>query len=474
MDPPGLCFGQTAVSPSPLHSRVRPVASSPVRSARRLSAGLGALALFLCAAALPACTSGLAGVAKAPFRLRPDTTVWGSLLGPFEGTVVESSTGSPIAGALVVGTWAFEDDGALPVPAGSYATSVVTAADGSYSLPILPVRERRLSLLRRFTLLVYKAGYVGYRSDYRADDSTPRHDFAQLNNKARLDRLTTGESRLRNLVFLGGGGLVQRAAQAEVIQAALELAELQPDRKAPAAKDAKDSKDPSEAARAAAADAGKAAAARPARDAADAGPPSLAQQLLSLTDVEGLASQKEARVYEAKAAPERSLVFNPPLSVQYSGVHYRAADRPESHDILLRAYRLPSGRDADTLWKRLREQLVTPQLKELTGLAALVPPAQRAPTPLLPEAPAVSPPLRDGQAGRHAMPMPTLLPNAPPIATPLRIDASLRVHDAKQRAYGVAVLLRQHGLVLELICGADLCESEPAASALLVRVLGRL
>ncbi len=468
MDPPGLCFGQSAGS----RSRVRPVASSSVRPARRLSAGLGALVLFLCAAALPACTSGLASVAKAPFRLRPDTTVWGSLLGPFEGSVVESSTGSPIAGALVVGTWAFEDDGALPVPAGSYATSVVTAADGSYSLPILPVRERRLSLLRRFTLLVYKAGYVGYRSDYRADDGTPRHDFAQLNNKARLDRLTTGESRLRNLVFLGGGGLVQRAAQAEVIQAALELAELQPDRQAPAAKDAKD---PSEAARSAATDAGKSAAAsRPARDAADLGPPSLAQPLLSLTDVEGRASQKEARVYEAKAAPERSLVFNPPLSVQYSGVHYRAADRPESHDILLRAYRLPSGRDADTLWKRLREQLVTPQLKELAGLAPLVPPAQRAATPLLPEAPAVSPPLRDGQAGRHAMPMPTLLPNAPPIATPLRIDASLRVHDAKQRAYGVAVLLRQHGLVLELICGADLCESEPAASALLVRVLGRL
>ena len=408
-------------------------------------------------------------MAKAPFRLRPDTTVWGSLLGPFDGTVVEASTGSPIAGALVVGTWAFEDEGALPVPAGSYATSVVTAADGSYSLPVLPARERRLSLLRRFTLLVYKAGYVGYRSDYRADDGTPRHDFAQLNNKVRMDRLATGESRLRNLVFLGGGGLVQRAAQAEVIQAALELAELQPDRKpaaSPAAKDAADT---------VGADAGKTTSAgRPARDAADAGPPSLAQQLLSLTDVEGLASQKEARVYETKAAPERSLIFNPPLSVQYSGVHYRAADRPESHDILLRAYRLPSGRDADTLWKRLREQLVTPQLKELTGLAPLVPPAQRASTPLLPEAPAVSPPLRDGQAGRHAMPLPTLLPNAPPIATPLRIDASLRVHDAKQRAYGVAVLVRQHGLVLELICGADLCDSEPAASALLVRVLGRL
>jgi hypothetical protein len=406
----------------------------------------------------------VASVARAPFRLRSDTTVWGSLLGPFDGTVLEASTGSPVAGALVIGTWAFEDEGALPVPAGAYSTSAVTGADGSYSLPSLPLRERRLSLLRRFTLLVYKAGYVGYRSDYRSDDGTPRQDFAQLANKVRLDRLGTGESRLRNLVFLGGGSWVQRAAQADVIQAALELAELQPDRaKVPVKESPKESLtdragSPSQAG----------------RTAGMAGAPSLAAQLLTLTDVEQLAAQKEARVYEANVAPERSLVLNPPLALKYSGVHYHASDRPESHDILLRAYRLPSGRDAETLWKKLREQLVTPQLKELVAASPLTAPTTRAATPLLPEVPQVSPPLRDGQAGRHAMPMPELVPNAAPLQTPLRIDATLRVHDAKQRAYGVAALIRQHGLVIELICGADLCESEPATSALLLRALGRL
>lgn len=419
---------------------------------------------------LSACSPGIARVARASFRLRSDTTVWGSLLGPFEGVVLEQSTGSPVAGALVIGTWAFEDESALPVPAGAYSTSVVTGPDGSYALPSLPQRERRLSLLRRFTLLVYKAGYVGYRSDYRSDDGTPRQDFVQAGNKIRLDRLGSGESRLRNLVFLGGGSLVQRAAQADVIQAALELAELQPER-APTVT----SETAKEAATAKEQQGDRARTApQPLREATRLGPPTLAEQLLTLTDVEQMASQREARVYESKAAPERSLLVNPPLAMQYSGVHYRASDHPESHDILLRAFRLGSGRDAEVLWKKLREQLVTPQLNEITTAAPLVPPSQRAASPLVPEVPVVSPPLRDGQASRHTMPLPTLLPNAAPFQTPLRIDATLRVHDAKQRAYGVAVLIRQHGLVLELICGADLCETEAATSALLLRALGRL
>lgn len=442
----------------------RQTIGSRLRVTARL--GLASLAAFL--ALLPACSSGISTVAKAPFRMRPDTTVWGSLLGPFEGTVLEQSTGSPVSGALVVGTWAFEDESALPVPAGAFSTSAVTGPDGSYLLPSLPVRERRLSLLRRFTLLVYKAGFVGYRSDYRADDRTPRHDFSQLGNKVRLDRLGNGESRVRNLVFLGGGSTVLRAAQADVIQAALELAELQPDRargpeKAAAAEAGKPGTDPQTG--------GKA---RSSSDGGSASPPSLSEQLLTLTDVEQTAAEKEARVYETKPAPERSLVFNPPIPLQYSGVHYRASDHPESHDVLLRAYRTGSGRDADTLWKKLREQLITPQLKEITSAAPIAPPATRAATPLVAEVPQVSPPLRDGQAGRHAMPFPTVLPNAAPIGSPLRIDATLRVHDAKQRAYAVAVLIRQHGLVLELICGADLCETEPATSALILRALGRL
>lgn len=437
--------------------------AAPRRATLPQFLGSGCLLLAIAVLAVAGCSGGLGSVARAPFRLRPDTTVWGSLLGPFDGSVVEQSTGSPIAGALVVGTWSFETQDARPAPAGAYSTSVVTAPDGSYLLPSLPLGERRLALLRRFTLQVYKAGFVGYRSDYRSDDLTPRHDFAQLGNKARLERLTTGESRVRNLVFLGTGPLLRRTAQAELIQAALELGELQPERAAsPPAEAQKAGPD-------------RASSAKRAPVVA-AGPPSLAEQLLTLTDVEQAAAKQLARVYEVKAAPERSLVFaaSPAPTISYTGVHYRAADQPESHDALLRAYRMLSGRDADTVWKKLREQLSTPQLKEITGVPAIPVPAARAERPLVPEVPATTPPLRDGQAGRHALPLPAVLPTSPPIKTPLRIDSTLRVFDARGRVYGVAVLIRQHGLILELVCGADLCENEAATTALLGRALGRL
>lgn len=411
------------------------------------------------------CSGSLGSVARAPFRLRPDTTIWGSLLGPFDGTVVEQNTGSPIASALVVGTWSFETGDVRPVSAGAYTTSVVTAPDGSYSLPSLPLRERRLALLRRFTLQVYKAGFAGYRSDYRADDMTPRHDFSQLTNKARLERLTTGDSRVRSLVFLGPGPALRQTAQAELAHAALELDNLQSDRPAvplPAA-------DPTASDRLS-----QVKRSRPA--AASSTPPTLAEQLLTLTDVEGAASQKLARVYEVKPALERSLVFpgNTGPAISYVGVHYRAIEQPESHDALLRTYRMISGRDADVVWKKIREQLATPQLKEITGVPAIAIPPTRAPTPLIAEVPMASPPLRDGGAGRNNMPLPTVLPASPPIKTPLRIDATLRVHDEKGRVFATAVLIRQHGLVLELVCGADLCENEAATTALLLRALGRL
>jgi hypothetical protein len=59
-------------------------------------------------------------------------------------------------------------------------------------------------------------------------------------------------------------------------------------------------------------------------------------------------------------------------------------------------------------------------------------------------------------------------------AKPLHIDASLSAYDSKQRTYGVAVLVRQLGLVLELLCGADLCPGEEAAQGFISSALSRL
>jgi hypothetical protein len=398
-------------------------------------------AVSLCGAMI-GCTGQ---VAQAPFRIRPDTTNWGSLLGPFDGQVVDQGTGNPISGALVLGTWSYESENGPAVPVSAYSQSVITSSDGAYSLPVLPQVQRRSALLRRFTLVVYKAGYIGYRSDVRFDDRTPRADFAQLANKVRLDRLPAGESHAQHLVFLGGGQPLLRAAQAEVIQAALDLAERSP--KLPTLKT-------------------EPAPAKPAV------PPTLAAQLLSPADLEAMGRGEEKDYVGGPLA--MNLPGEPPPG-EYTGVHYQKKGQPESHDAALRVFRTASGAEAEAVFARLRAQLQSPQLRDAGGTSHLIKaPIERPAQPLLPEVPAKAPPLRDAGAAAH-----DVLPKAPPKAAsaplpPLRIDASLIAYDAKQRTYGVVVLVRQLGVVIELLCGADLCPGEEAAMKLLSRGLSRL
>ncbi|HND10488.1 MAG TPA: hypothetical protein PKL17_09850 [Pseudomonadota bacterium] len=175
---------------------------------------------------------GLAGcmgpVAKASFAKRLGSGEAGNLLGPFDGLVIDQSTSNPLASALVVGTWAFQETGGLAVPESSYTVTAVTGSDGSYSLPSLPAGRQFAGLLRRFTLVVYKAGFVGYRSDLRFEDRSPRHNFVQRGNVVRLDRFPANESHVRHLVFLGSGAALRGAAQAEIIAASLELQDAAP------------------------------------------------------------------------------------------------------------------------------------------------------------------------------------------------------------------------------------------------------
>lgn len=187
--------------------------------------GLGLAFGLLSLSALSGC---MGPVAKAPFAGRLGSGQVGSLLGPFDGQVLDQSTASPLTSALVVGTWAFEEPGGLASPESSYSVSVVTGSDGNYSLPSLPAGRQFAGLLRRFTLVVYKAGFVGYRSDLRFDDRSPRHDFVQRGNVVRLERFPQGESHAKHLVFLGSGAALRGAAQSEIIAASLELQETAP------------------------------------------------------------------------------------------------------------------------------------------------------------------------------------------------------------------------------------------------------
>ena len=110
---------------------------------------------------------------RAPMRPMP-----GSLRGPFTGRVVDATTKAPIAGALVYAAWTLERGTALTEPAGSREVVGSTDAGGNYKIAS-SARCPTASRVTDFTLLVYKRGYVAYRSDRRFHDLGPRMDFAQ-------------------------------------------------------------------------------------------------------------------------------------------------------------------------------------------------------------------------------------------------------------------------------------------------------
>jgi hypothetical protein len=169
--------------------------------------------------------AGCAGPrAEAPFPARPDTVVPGDLAGPFEGRVIDSGTGKPVEGAAVLASWAFESGSGMQGPAGAESTLSDTDSDGRYLIPRLadfatPTRGH----LERFTLVVYKRGYVAWRSDRRFDDLTPRRDFAQTGNLARLDKLPADASHVRHLRFVGAAGPLLPRLAWEIQQAGVEL-----------------------------------------------------------------------------------------------------------------------------------------------------------------------------------------------------------------------------------------------------------
>jgi hypothetical protein len=175
----------------------------------------------------------------APFRDRPDSVDPGSLIGPFDGKVVDAATGDPIAGALVYATWTFQAGYGLSSPAGFHEEIGSTDANGRYrvrSLRSVPDnrnkhrsvyewrRTKGSSRLTAFALVVYKRGYVAYRSDRRFIDLGPRLDFAQHQNEIALERWRSEYSHVRHLRYVGGGPAIASLTAWEAEEAAGELA----------------------------------------------------------------------------------------------------------------------------------------------------------------------------------------------------------------------------------------------------------
>jgi len=171
----------------------------------------------------------LVSVGCAP-QVRPATFVGArdqvtdaSLLGPFDGQVLDATTGEPIADAVVVGVWAYDRGDGFIGPYGSETYSTTTDAAGRYR--IAPPRlDQRASALRlvSFHIVVYKRGFLGYRSDALNEGGT-RPDFVVRHNRVELRKWRETDSHADHLLFLAAPKALRRTTLWEQDLANLDL-----------------------------------------------------------------------------------------------------------------------------------------------------------------------------------------------------------------------------------------------------------
>lgn len=255
-------------------------------------------------------------VRKAPFRVRPDAPQAGSLAGPFNGRVLDSTTHQPVAGALIYGAWSLERGAGLPEPAGAREFVGSTDAAGYYKVPSMSSLPRG-ARVTEFTLLVYKRGYIAYRSDRRFTDLGPRMDFAQDGNQVLLERWRTDLSHARHLRFVGAGTAVAALTSWELADASAEL-----DGTRPSGDDL-----------------------RPGRGSEQY---VVAAQLLTAGDI-------KART-KFDGGFETGPLSDEPDTATYSSQHFKAQGRPETWDVAIRMWRLDAGK-AQERYEELLTQL---------------------------------------------------------------------------------------------------------------------
>ncbi len=306
--------------------------SESVKSARSASRSKLARAVLLAA-----CVSSCGPVVEnAPFSARPDTLRPGDLLGPFDGLVVDGETDRPLAGAVVAGAWAFERGIGLQGPAAALEVVAETGADGRYRLNIPAELPRGEGVrLRRFTLVVYRRGYVAWRSDSSFPTGEPRHDFAQRANRVRLQKWQSSMSHYRHLAFLGGGPAIRTAAAWEVQPAGLELDGASP---------ATASKHPAEEARVGSS---------------------------VLLDVSPLLSEDEVRGVTGYAGKfDVGKLADRATSDVYDSRHFKASDKPEAYDVGLRVWAI-GAEAAEAQYRKLLGELPGAVATEEMGDASL-------------------------------------------------------------------------------------------------------
>jgi hypothetical protein len=282
----------------------KPRARGPLARTRRGPAAALARRLPVLAAALvlPALLSACFGLSTRPasFRARPDSVAAGSLRGPFRGRVVEAETGEPVSGAVVYATWTLRRGYGMTLPAGHREHITSTDERGMYEVPALG-EPRGGARITDFALVIYKRGFIAYRSDRRFADLGPRRDFAQIGNEVELARWRDQLSHVHHLRYVGGGTALVALTAWEAEEAAAELA-------------------------------------APGEDA-------IATPLLVRPGVARLAAARLLTAADVKAATsfdgsfESGPLNDQPDTEAYSSQHLQAMGLPESYDVALRVWR---------------------------------------------------------------------------------------------------------------------------------------
>ena len=259
-------------------------------------------------------------IERAPFPARPDSVRAADLLGPYDGKVVDADSERPIAGALVAASWAFERGIGVEGPLGAEEIVGQTGVDGRYVIPRLSRLPTGLSArVRRFTLIVYRRGYAGWRSDRRFPSRQPRRDFSQRGNLVRLERWQGTLEHGQHLLFLGGGAKVREVAAWEAQQAGLEME-------------------------------GELSGRGGALGGATLGP-------TLVLDISGLLTDDEIRGVTGYVGRfEDGRLTDLPTTEFYDSRHFKAEGRPESYDVGLRVWRLGSAA-AEVQYQKLQREL---------------------------------------------------------------------------------------------------------------------
>jgi hypothetical protein len=228
--------------------------------------------------------------------------------------------------------WTIERGTGLPEPAGSKEFIGSTDSAGYYKVPSLGALPRGLRVTE-FTLVIYKRGFIAYRSDRRFSDLGPRMDFAQRTNQVLLERWRTELSHARHLRFVGSGTPVAVLTAWELADASAEL-------------DGKRQQGGEEL--------------RPGRG---DGQYVVAAQLLTEADI------KKRTRYDGTF--ETGPLADEPDTASYSSQHFKALGRPESWDIAIRMWRLDPSK-AEDRYEELVATLPKPVEKDEVGTRSFV------------------------------------------------------------------------------------------------------